>query len=318
MKLIKLLYIKYFVSFSICLVSSFIIFFIFSLLANLNEDYFFNTIINVSLLNSIQIIVYVPAFIFLISVILFTIFLRSRNEIVIIKSYLKMKKLLLFFLPIVIIFAILEINKKDISLILEINKDKLIDEFNEPVSKILIKNENESKTFTVLKNISNESLESTEFREYKVFNNKIYEAKYSDSLITFNNTLIAKNYTHYAENLIEEFEIQKIIKINFSDLINQRSVIKDILEKNDILINIKLINLLIFFILFFYFIFLIFFNKKFVNVKENLLSPIFICMVLLLYSFFIFNNSLTIFRQEFELLASMIIGISILRLVLNE
>ena len=229
-----------------------------------------------------------------------------------------MKKLLLFFLPIVIFFAILEINKKDISLILEINKDKLIDEFNEPVSKILIKNENESKTFTVLKNLSNESLESSEFREYKVFNNKIREAKFSDSLITFNNTLIAKNYTHYTEDLIEEFEIQKIIKINFSDLINQSSFIKDISEKNDILINIKLINLLIFFILFFYFIFLIFFNKKFVNVKENLLSPIFICMILLLYSFFIFNNSLTIFRQEFELLASMIIGISILRLVLNE
>ena len=39
MKIIKLLYLKYSLSFSICLISSFVIFFIFSLLGNLNEDY---------------------------------------------------------------------------------------------------------------------------------------------------------------------------------------------------------------------------------------------------------------------------------------
>ncbi|GIR68012.1 MAG: hypothetical protein CM15mP72_5220 [Pelagibacteraceae bacterium] len=94
------------------MISSFIIFFIFSLLGNLNEDYLFKTIIKLSLLNSLQILTYVPAFIFLISVILFTIFLRSKNEIIIIKSYLNIKKLMLFFLPVVIFFTILEINKK--------------------------------------------------------------------------------------------------------------------------------------------------------------------------------------------------------------
>ena len=48
--------------------------FIFSLLGNLNEDYFFNTIIKLSLLNSFQILMYIPSFIFLISVVLLTIF----------------------------------------------------------------------------------------------------------------------------------------------------------------------------------------------------------------------------------------------------
>ena len=39
------------------------------------------TIIKLSLLNSLQILTYVPAFIFLLSVILLFYFLRSKNEI---------------------------------------------------------------------------------------------------------------------------------------------------------------------------------------------------------------------------------------------
>ena len=69
MKIIKLLYTKYTLSFSICLISSFVVFFIFSLISNLNEDYIFSIILNTSILNSIQILTYVPAFIFLISLI---------------------------------------------------------------------------------------------------------------------------------------------------------------------------------------------------------------------------------------------------------
>ena len=318
MKLIKLLYIKYCISFAICLISSFVIFFIFSLLGNLNEDYLFNTIMNLSLLNSIQILVYVPAFVFLISVILFSIFLRSKNEIIIIKSYMDMKKILYFFLPLVLIFSIFEINKKEIAVFFENNKAKLIDENNEPIAKILIQEENKTKTYIVLENFSTKSLENNEYREYKIINNKIYEALFSDNVEIFNNTLIAKSYVRYTNDLIEEYETQKNININFSDLIDQSSIVKDISVNSSFILNIKLINLSIFFILFFYFIFLIFYSKKFVNKKENLLSPIFICVILLLYSFFIFNNSLSIFKQEFELLASMIIGMTILRLVLNE
>ena len=75
---------------------------------NLNEDYIFSIILNISLLNSIQILTYVPAFIFLISLILFSIFLRSKNEIIIIKSYLSISRFIIFFLPIVLIFSIFE------------------------------------------------------------------------------------------------------------------------------------------------------------------------------------------------------------------
>ena len=112
MKIIKLLFNKYILSLSICLVSCIVIFFIFSLLGNLNEDYLFNVIIKISFLNSLQILTFVPAFLFLISVILFTIFLRSKNELIIIKSYMDSKLLMFFILPIVVFFTIIEFNKK--------------------------------------------------------------------------------------------------------------------------------------------------------------------------------------------------------------
>ena len=88
MKIISLLFFRYLLSFFIFLTSTFVIFFIFSLIGNLNEYYYFQKILNISFLNSFQIISFVPSFVFLMSVILLTIFLKSKKEIIIIKNYM--------------------------------------------------------------------------------------------------------------------------------------------------------------------------------------------------------------------------------------
>ncbi len=318
MKIIKLLYLKYALSFSICLISCYVIFFIFSLLGNLNEDYFFNKIINLSLLNSIQILTYVPSFIFLITTILFTIFLRSKNEIIIIKSYINIRKFMIFFLPIVIIFATIEINKEKMAVFLEDSKINLLKHSDKEITKILINVDKKTKTYTVFNNLDIKNIINTEYREYKIFDGKIYLAQFSNNLNILNNTLIAKNYTEYKNNLIEDYITKKIININLVDLVQQSSFVKDISLRNTFEINTKLINLIIFFMLVFSYIFLIFSNKQYVNTKETLLFPILICLVLLLYSFFIFNNSLSIYNQEFEILGSIVVSLLVLRQALYE
>ena len=318
MKIIKLLYLKYALSFSICLISCYVIFFIFSLLGNLNEDYFFNKIINLSLLNSIQILTYVPSFIFLITTILFTIFLRSKNEIIIIKSYINIRKFMIFFLPIVIIFATIEVNKEKMAVFLEDSKINLLKHSDKEITKILINVDKKTKTYTVFNNLDIKNIINTEYREYKIFDGKIYLAQFSNNLNILNNTLIAKNYTEYKNNLIEDYITKKIININLVDLVQQSSFVKDISLRNTFEINTKLINLIIFFMLLFSYIFLIFSNKQYVNTKETLLFPILICLVLLLYSFFIFNNSLSIYNQEFEILGSIVVSLLVLRQALYE
>ena len=74
----------------------------------------------------------------------------------------------------------------------------------------------------------------------------------------------------------------------------------------------------LFFILFLSYIFLIFSNKKYVNAKESLSNPIFISLFFIIISFFIFNNSLSVYKNEFEILASLIMGILVLKESLYE
>ena len=317
MKIINLLYSKYGLSVSICIISCFIIFFIFSLINYLNEDYTFSTIINISVLNSLQILVHVSAFLFLISVILLSIFLRSKNEIVIIKSYVSLKKLIVFFLPIILLFTILEINKKSLATFIENIKSNLLDINNNSVVKIIINNDNETETFTVFNNINVANLESTEYRFYKISDNKIIDAQFSDDLFISNNKIIANYYTKYNKNIIEDIYSKKIFEVNFSDLLNYNFIIKDIPDRKFFFKTIH-INLNIFYMLLFTFIFLTFFNRKYVNNKQSLAYPVLICLLFLVYSFLVFSSTLIIFKQLFELLACIITSMFILKVSLHE
>ncbi len=318
MKIINLLYFKYIVSLSICLGLSSIIFFIFSLLGNLDEEYFFNVIIKISFFNSLQILTFVPAFIFLISVILFIIFLRSKNEMIIIKSYINIKLLAVFFLPIVIFFTILELNKKNLSSIVEDVKKNLINQGTLINTKIIINKNNDSKSYIVLKNINPNDTSKAEYRSFDIYKKKIQIAEFSDNLFFSNNTLTAKSYTQYKNNLIEDFQYSKSLDLKTNSFIDQNFMVKDFSKKNEFLFDIRLINNSIFFILFFSYVFLIFLNKNLVSNKYDLKKPIFICLIALIYSFLIFNNSLTFYKQEFEFLASFLAGLFLLKVYINE
>ena len=318
MKIIKLLYFKYALSFSICLISSLVIFFIFSLIGNLNEDYFFRTIINISLINSFQIMLYVPSFIFLLSIILLSVFLKSKNEIIIIKSFMSTKNLMIFFLPIVIIFALLETNKKEIAKILEDSKTVLTKNINDPLSKIVISEKKNSKIISVFKNLKINNLDDAEYRIYKILNGEINIAEFSNNIIISNNTLFAENYTKYSNSIIKNFAIKKKINMNLTDLINQKTIVRKISEENNIKINLYLINIFVFFTIFFSYIFLVFFNRNYIGTKQSFFFPIVICLLILIYSFLIFNTSLSFYRNEFEILASLAIALFFLKVYLNE
>ena len=318
MKIINLLYTKYILSLLICFISSSVIFFIFSLLGNLDEEYLFNVIIKISFYNSLQIFTYVPAFIFLLSVILFTIFLRSKNEMIIVKSYMNIKMLTVFFLPIVILFTILELNKKELGIHIEDLKKNLIKEETEFNTKIIIDNNYNSKSYIILQDVNLLDTSNTIYRSFAILDKKINIAQFSNNLIFSNNTFIAKNYTQYQNGIIQDYQISKSFFSDNINFINQNSLVYDISKKDKINIDIKLINTLIFFILFFSYIFLVFLNKNSVSTKYSLKKPIFVCLIVLIYSFFIFNNSLSFYRQEFEFLGSLIAGLFFLNVYINE
>ena len=318
MKIIKLLYVKYVLSFIICILSSFIVFFIFSLISNLGEEYSFITILKLSVLNSFQILSYIPLFVFLFSIILFSTFLKSRNEIIIIKSYLSINKLMIVIIPIVLIFTIFEINKKNMALFLENNKLNLIQTNSVSKAKILINKVGNKKTYTVFKNLDLNNLEDTEYRSYNINNRVINKADFSAELTYSNNTIILNNYTQYNTNIIKDYETEKKIKINLANLVLNNSLVKDISLKNNIQLNLKLFNFLIFLLLVLSYIFLNFFSVNFLSSKQSYKIPIFIGLSMLMYAFLIFNNSFSSFKQVFEILASILVTILFLKTYANE
>ncbi len=318
MKIIKLLFFKYALSFIICLLSSFIVFFIFSLISNLGEEYSFNTILKLSVLNSFQILTFVPLFIFLFSVILFSTFLRSKNEIIIIKSYLNIKKLMIVVLPIVLLFSIFEINKNNMALFLENNKLNLIQSNNVSKAKILINQVGNKKTYTILKNLDLNNLENTEYRSYDIYNRQINMADFSAELSFSNNTITLNNYTQYNNNVIEDNKTQKKIKINLVDLMLQSSLVKDLSLKNSIQLDVKLFNFLIFLLLILSYIFLNFFSVNYLSTKQSFKIPILIGLSMLIYAFLIFNNSFSSYKLVYEILASMLVTILFLKTYAND
>ena len=318
MKLFKLLYLKYSLSLTICLLSSFVMFFIFSLISNLNEEYKFNKILELSLLNTLQILVYVPSFIFLISVILFTVFLRSNNEILIIKSYLNIKKYLIFFIPVILVFTFLEIEKRDLSRYLDDKKENIVDLNNDFKANIIVDESERNKSFTIIKNIDVNDTTNAEYWYYSISNNKIKIAEFSDNLILKKNDIIINNYTQYKEGEIKDLDNLKVVNTNNLIYGQHSSRVKHISKQKNSIFDINFINFTIFFIFFLCYIFLFFFNSKFVSSKQSLMGPVVVCVTILIYTFIIFNNSISTYKQEFELLASFLMGMFFLKVFLNE
>tara|TARA_Y200000002_G_C22603185_1_gene630437 strand:+ start:120 stop:1076 length:957 start_codon:yes stop_codon:yes gene_type:complete len=318
MKIINLLYFKYLISFLICFVSSFIIFFIFSLIGYLNEEYLFETILKISFLNSIQIITILPIFIFLISVILLNIFLKTNNEISIIKSNLPLKKLLLFFLPIAVIFSLVELNKKNIGTILENSKIKLFNENDKNTLKIIIYEYEDIKNYKIYKNISLNDLENAEYRSFIVSDKEIEIAEFSDDISFNNNNFVINKYYKYKDNSISDSKFKKEIVIDTNDLLNQKSIVVRIYEDSNFRLSFKIANIFIFFCLLTNYIFLLFFNSKFISNKESIRIPITLSLILLIYSFFIFNNNLIFLEKEFEVLGSLLMLIFFFKASINE
>ena len=94
---------------------SYSIFFIFSLIGNLGEKFSFKSILYLSTLNSFQIFTYIPSHLFILSFCLFIIHLKSKNELIIIKEYIELKKLFLIIFPILALFIFIEIKKENFS-----------------------------------------------------------------------------------------------------------------------------------------------------------------------------------------------------------
>ena len=304
MKIIIYFYKKFFQSFMICSVSVTLIFYVFSLIGNLGEKLSFQSILYLSFLNSLQIISYVPSIIILLTIILVVIFLRSKNELMIIKEYISMNKLVIIFLPLVFCFTLIEINKNKLSKDIENTKLNFLKSDENKSSKVIIYKNNNYKSYIILNDIDVLSSKYVgEYQKYEIENDKIIRGEYSNQINLENNSLIAFDITKFEDNKIKRIDDGKIILSNLNKIINNDFILKDEFKSNIYKVKTDQAIKFIYFIVFYECLFLILINKRIIDRKQKLFFPLLISTLLIFYSIIIYNVNLKIYYLEQQFLA---------------
>ncbi len=313
MKLVYYLYRKFLYSLFISSTSCLFIFYIFSLIGNLEEKMTFLSILYLSLLNSFQIITQIPSFIYLLSIILFVIFLKSRNELLVIKEYCSSIKLIIVFLPAIFILTIFELNKNIASN--KINDVKLgfTDISKDVDTKVVINKENNIKSFIVLKGLNFKNFTVSEFQKFNTSDNQIIGGEFSNDLYFYQNNIIANNITKFKYDEIENIVKANIVFNNVNKILGKKFIVYEGNENKVLKIKFKTVSNFIYYILFFLSLILILINKKVIDKKNNILMPVFICFLLLIYSNIIPSINLINYNTELQILSIAFIAIIFFR-----
>jgi len=310
MKILYYFYFKFLVAFFICLLTCSVIFYIFSLLGNLGENLSFISILYLSLINTLQIITSIPSMIVLLSIILFVIFLRSNNELMIFKEYVSVNRLLIILIPFALVFTIIDLNKKHASSYLEKLKINFVNSNDYSNTKVIISNDDNLKSYIILKNLDILKKNIGEFHKYVINENSIISGKYSDNVSFENNKIVTENYTQFRNKRITQIREKKIIYFDIQNLINSNFIINQT-NKNSLLeINLENSYKYVFYIFFYISLFLILFNKIVIDRKKNFYYPIFISSLLFFYSLVIMNLELISYNSELQTMALILIFIT--------
>ena len=310
---------KYFYSLTLSFFSSFSIFFIFSLLGNLSEKISFHSIIFLSFLNVVQIFTYIPSYLFAISVVLCVIFLKNKNELIIIKSYIKIEKLLIISLPLIIIFLLIEINKSFILDKVDYFKSSYIKEKNIKDLKVYINHLDENeKSYAIFKNINQDSKSIEQYLFYQIIDSEIVSGKFNKNLVLKDDYLISKESFQYQNENIENINPQMIIVNNLKELLSEVGGIKIIKEYQYSNFNFTKINTWIFYFLFYLIFMTVFLSKKILNSKANLTKLFIFIFTLFVYYLFIPGINLNNYNIIFHIITTLTLILVFIKVKKNE
>ena len=290
------------------------IFFIFSLLGNLGESYKFSEITYLSFITAIQILSYIPIFIFFLIVVTFTLILKSHNEFIIIAHYLSKKKIIFVFLTYILIFIFLELNKGLIIQKIENTKLNLIESAKYLDTQIVIYKDEDLKNYIIIKNDGDKVKEISIFSTVKA---SFYEAFYSNKAIISNNQIISEGYYNLLNSKITENKNIIILIENLYDFSNDKRINhlnkKKLFKVNlDAILNFLNILLVILAIL------LITIDKKLFDKNSNKFIYYLTGTLLIFYLYFVTNISLSILNNEFKYLSLILISIYLFKKTIHE
>ena len=242
-----------------------------------------------------------------------TIFLRSKNEITIIKEYFSSNKILTYFFPIIIIYSIFEINKEVISKYINNTQLNFTENNKNYDFKIVVNEIKNKKIYTVLKGMDLKLSRVNEMRRFFVSNGKIIGGEISDNLQISINDIFAYTLTEYKMDKINKVTIPRKILNGLNNYIDDKIVHHDNRDKKELINWINIFFRVLYLILFFYSLLLILLSKKAINKKNNFMLPIFICLLLALYTLIIISLPINFLDNKISILALFFIFFTFLK-----
>jgi len=300
---------KFIKAFIICVVLSFSIFFIFSLIGNLGEKLSFKSIFLLSTLNSFQIFTFIPSHLFILSLCLFIFNLKSKNELIIIKEYIELRNLFLLIIPIVAIFVFIEIKKDNFSSNIEKIKSNIKNSKNED-TKILISSDGSKKNYIILNGYDKDNNIISQYLSFETQNQKIYKGEISTNLDLKQNDLISTDSIIYQNNNFQNEIFEKKLIGNFIEYwsTNSGKIIKN--RDSKLNSNYDFVQSILFNCLFYYCISIIFFSKRLVHRDMNTLKIFILVLSLFLYFLIIPKIRLNNFQYVFQFFSIIILILS--------
>ena len=294
--------------------------YIFSIIELLSQNYELTDTLVIGLINTIELLMTIPSILLLMSIILFWNNLKKTNELIIIRHYLSLKKIMLIYSLFILIFASLEINKNNLNSNIKNLKEIYLMGFTETEinEKVFFNFNNQELTISKLNGLNIKKKFIKEISIYK-FKNYIFEKSiYSNENQIIGNKIVMKNPNIVTSQSIKDIKGQYVINLEeFEDGFYSNLDKLNLSNKKELVNPIGLLKKITLMIVLFAYI-SVFISREAINKNASALKYISISVLIFIYSFVTSQIYLESYHIVFHLSVLLTLTFYLYKNLINE
>ena len=294
--------------------------YIFSIIELLSQNYELTDTLVIGLINTIELLMTIPSILLLMSIILFWNNLKKTNELIIIRHYLSLKKIMLIYSLFILIFASLEINKNNLNSNIKYLKEIYLKGFTETEinQKVFFNFNNQELTISKFNGLNIKKRIIAEISIYK-FKNDIFEKSiFSNENHIIGNKIVMKNPNIVTSQSIKDIKGQYLVNLEeFEDGLYNNLGKLILSNKKELLNPIGLLKKITLMIVLFAYI-SVFISRKAISKNASALKYISISVLIFIYSFVTSQIYLESYHIVFHLSVLLTITFYLYKNLINE
>ena len=294
--------------------------YIFSIIELLSQNYELTDTLVIGLINTIELLMTIPSILLLMSIILFWNNLKKTNELIIIRHYLSLKKIMLIYSLFILIFASLEINKNNLNSNIKYLKEIYLKGFTETEinQKVFFNFNNQELTISKFNGLNIKKRIIAEISIYK-FKNDIFEKSvYSNENQIIGNKIVMKNPNIVTSQSIKDIKGQYIVNLEeFKDGLYNNLGKLNLSDKKELVNPIGLLKKITLMIVLFAYI-SVFISREAIYKNASALKYISISVLIFIYSFVTSQIYLESYHIVFHLSVLLTITFYLYKNLINE